>query len=43
MLRVMALGVKHGEEVTLATEGEDADRVLDELVELLATDLDAEA
>ena len=42
MLRVMALGVKHGEEVTLAAEGDDADRVLDELVELLATDLDAE-
>lgn len=42
MLRVMALGVKHGEQVTLAAEGDEADRVLDELVELLATDLDAE-
>jgi phosphocarrier protein len=42
MLRVMALGVKHGEQVTLAAEGDDAERVLDELVELLATDLDAE-
>jgi len=41
ILRVMALGVKHGEEVTLAAEGEGADAVLDRLVELLATDLDA--
>jgi len=42
MLRVMALGVKHGEEVTLEAEGPDAERVLDELVELLSRDLDAE-
>lgn len=42
ILRVMALGAKHGEEVTLAADGPEADRVLDELVELLATDLDAE-
>lgn len=41
ILMVMALGVPHGQEVTLAAEGEGADRVLDELVELLATDLDA--
>ena len=43
ILRVMALAVKHGEEVTLTAEGEGADDVLDRLVELLATDLDAEA
>jgi phosphocarrier protein len=42
ILRVMALGVKHGEEVTLSAEGDGADAVLDGLVELLATDLDAE-
>ncbi|MBO0899719.1 HPr family phosphocarrier protein [Cellulomonas sp. zg-ZUI222] len=41
ILLVMSLGVPHGEEVTLAAEGPDADRVLDELVALLATDLDA--
>lgn len=43
ILRVMALGVKNGEEVTLSAEGEGADDVLAELVELLETDLDAEA
>lgn len=39
ILRVMALGVKNGETVTL--EGED-EAALDRLTELLATDLDAE-
>lgn len=42
ILRVMALGAKFGDEVTLAADGQDADRVLDELVDLLATDMDAE-
>ena len=42
ILFVMSLGVPSGEEVTLAADGPDADRVLDELVQLLATDLDAE-
>jgi phosphocarrier protein HPr len=42
ILRVMALAVKHGEAVTLTAEGDGADAVLDRLVELLATDLDAE-
>jgi len=41
ILFVMSLGVPHGEEVTLTADGDDADRVLDELVTLLATDLDA--
>lgn len=41
ILFVMSLGVPHGEEVTIAADGDDADRVLDELVTLLATDLDA--
>lgn len=41
ILRVMALGVKHGEEVTLTAEGDGAEQALDTLVELLATDLDA--
>ena len=43
ILMVMALGVPHGQEVTLAAEGDTADEVLDRLVELLATDLDATA
>ena len=42
ILGVMALGAKHGEEVELTAEGENADEVLDGLVELLSRDLDAE-
>ena len=42
ILFVMSLGVPHGEEVTLTAEGDGADEALDELVDLLATDLDAE-
>ena len=42
ILGVMALGAKHGEEVVLTAEGENADEVLDGLVELLSRDLDAE-
>ena len=38
----MALGAKHGEEVVLTAEGENADAVLDGLVDLLSRDLDAE-
>ena len=41
ILRVMALGVKGGDEVTLTAEGDEVDAVLDGLVELLAQDLDA--
>ncbi|MBD8060236.1 HPr family phosphocarrier protein [Cellulomonas sp. JH27-2] len=41
ILFVMSLGVPSGEEVRLEADGPDADRVLDELVTLLATDLDA--
>ncbi|MBB6118231.1 HPr family phosphocarrier protein [Nocardiopsis algeriensis] len=42
LLAVMSLGVKHGDEVTLACEdGENADKALDELAALLASDLDA--
>jgi phosphocarrier protein HPr len=43
MLLVMTLSAAHGEEVVLAADGPRADDVLDSLVELLATDLDAEA
>ena len=42
ILGVMALGAKHGEEVTLTAEGDGADSALEELVALLSRDLDAE-
>ncbi|MCT1550967.1 HPr family phosphocarrier protein [Brevibacterium casei] len=42
ILGVMALGAKHGEEVVLTAEGADAEVVLDRLVELLSTDMDAQ-
>jgi phosphocarrier protein HPr len=42
ILGVMALGAKHGEEVTLTAEGDGADEALDSLVALLSRDLDAE-
>ncbi len=42
ILMVMALGAGHGEEVTLESDDEGADAALDKLVELLATDLDAQ-
>ena len=41
ILRVMALGVKGGDAVTLTAEGAGAEAVLDGLVELLSQDLDA--
>ena len=41
LLAVMALDVRHGDEVTLAADGPGADAALDELAALLATDLDA--
>lgn len=41
ILTVMALGAAKGEQVTLAAEGDNAEQVLDDLVQLLETDLDA--
>jgi len=41
-LGVLSLGIGHGEEVVVATEGDNAEAALDELVALLATDLDKE-
>ena len=41
ILGVISLGIDHGDEVTLTVEGDNAEAVLDELVELLATDHDA--
>lgn len=40
ILGVLSLGIGHAEEVTLSAEGDGADAALDELVELLSTDLD---
>jgi phosphocarrier protein len=42
ILSLMGLGASHGTVVTLKAEGEGADDALDQLVELLETDLDAE-
>jgi len=42
ILGVIALGVEHGDYVTLTADGEGAEAALDELAELLTTDHDAE-
>ena len=41
ILGVISLGIEHGDQITLAAEGDNADTVLDQLVELLTTDMDA--
>jgi phosphocarrier protein HPr len=41
ILGVISLGIEHGDQITLAAEGDNADSVLDQLVELLTTDMDA--
>jgi phosphocarrier protein HPr len=41
ILGVISLGINHGDQITLAAEGEGADAVLDNLVALLTTDMDA--
>ena len=41
LLGVMSLAAQHGDEVLLTALGPDAERVLDELGELLASDQDA--
>ena len=40
ILAVIAQGIDHGDEITVAVDGGDEQRVLDELVELLSTDHD---
>ena len=42
ILGVIALGVEHGDYVTLSADGEGAEAVLDTLSELLTTDHDEE-
>jgi phosphocarrier protein HPr len=41
ILGVIALGINHGDSVTIATDGDNAETVLDSLAELLLTDHDA--
>jgi phosphocarrier protein HPr len=41
ILGVISLGIEHGDEVTLRSEGDNADSVLDELATFLTTDHDA--
>lgn len=40
ILGLMTLGAAHGDEVVLAADGEGAEKALDELVELVSTDMD---
>lgn len=41
LLSIITLGIAHGDQVVIDVEGEDADRVADELHALLSSDLDA--
>lgn len=41
ILSLLALGVAHGETIVLTVEGENAERIADDLEALLASDLDA--
>ncbi|MET0297517.1 MAG: HPr family phosphocarrier protein [Microbacterium sp.] len=43
ILGVIALGIEHGDYITLVADGDNAEAVIDTLAELLATDHDAEA
>lgn len=41
ILGVISLGIEHGDQITISAEGENADAVLDALVDVLTTDHDA--
>jgi phosphocarrier protein HPr len=41
ILGVISLGIEHGDSITLTADGDNAEAVLDELAEILATDQDA--
>ncbi|MFF1635403.1 HPr family phosphocarrier protein [Leifsonia sp. NPDC058248] len=41
ILGVISLGIDHGDKIVLTTESADAEGVLDDLAEILATDHDA--
>lgn len=43
ILGVIALGIEHGDYITLVADGDNAEAVIDNLAELLSTDHDAEA
>ena len=40
ILSLMALGAEHGDEVVLAAEGEGAEAALDEVADLISSELD---
>lgn len=40
ILAVISLGIDHGDEVTVSAEGDNAERIVGELVALLSSDLD---
>ncbi len=42
ILGLMTLGASHGDEVVLAAEGEGAEEALNEIADLIGTELDAE-
>ena len=42
ILGVIALGIDHGDYVTLAVDADNAEEILDDLAELLSTDHDSE-
>jgi phosphocarrier protein HPr len=42
ILGVISLGVEHGDTLTLSSDADGSDALLDELVTLLQTDMDAE-
>ncbi len=42
ILGVISLGINHGDEVTVAADGDNAEQVVADLVALLSTDFDAE-
>lgn len=42
ILGVISLGIEHGDTVTLSSDAPSADALLDELVALLGSDLDAD-
>ena len=41
ILGVISLGIEHGDQITLAAEGDNAEAVLERLADLLTTDMDA--
>jgi phosphocarrier protein HPr len=43
ILSVLALDARHGDEITLAADGDGADAAVTELADLVAADLDADA